>query len=204
MSGSESSPGTMPGDQQAVLRNLLALLRSIGSANDAEDHGYLEDAGRMRAASCESIRGLLAEHPFLGELLPALQEQLDAGRILGIGWADLCDQVEKILPADSGENGSSLPCETCSSLADQEYAYQKYGAELYDTHLPLAAGDLQVVRDFNIYGTRKRQLWQCPACGTYYLYRTDYEYLVNGSEDEEFLTRLTEEQARQELKQAQE
>ena len=32
-------------------------------------------------------------------------------------------------------------------------------------------------------------------CGTYYLYRTDYEYLVNGSEDEEYLTRLTEEQA---------
>jgi hypothetical protein len=32
-------------------------------------------------------------------------------------------------------------------------------------------------------------------CGTYYLYRSDYEYLVNGSEDEEILTRLSPDQA---------
>jgi hypothetical protein len=54
---------------------------------------------------------------------------------------------------------------------------------------------LKVVRDFQPYGSRKLQLQQCPECGTYYLYRTDYEFLVNGSEDEEFLTRLTDNEA---------
>ena len=86
-------------------------------------------------------------------------------------------------------------CQTCSSLADEQAAYQKYGWEENDTHLPTAAGRLKVVKDFAPYSSRKRQLQQCPDCGTYYLYRTDYEYLVNGSEDEEVLTRLKPEEA---------
>lgn len=87
------------------------------------------------------------------------------------------------------------PCRVCSNLSDQEYATQKYGWEENDTYLPAAAARLNVVRDFRPYDSRKLQLQQCPECGAYYLYRTDYEYLVNGSEDEEYLTRLTEEQA---------
>ncbi len=86
-------------------------------------------------------------------------------------------------------------CPICSGLQDQETAYQKFGWEENDTHLPAAAAHLKLVRDFQPYSSRKRQLQQCPACGTYYLYRTDYEYLVNGSEDEESLTRLSPEQA---------
>jgi hypothetical protein len=83
----------------------------------------------------------------------------------------------------------------------EEYASQKYGWEENDTHLPAVAGRLTVVRDFRPYDSRALQLRQCPECGTYYLYRTDYEYLVNGSEDEEFLTRLTQEQAAEYLDQ---
>lgn len=37
---------------------------------------------------------------------------------------------------------------------------------------------------------------RCPLCGTYYQYDWSHEYLVNGSEDEEVLTRLTPAQAR--------
>lgn len=87
------------------------------------------------------------------------------------------------------------PCSICSGLADQEYAAQKWGWEEDDTYLPAAAGQLVIVRDFQPYGSRKLQLQQCPECGCYYLYRSDYEYLVNGSEDEEHLTRLSTEQA---------
>jgi hypothetical protein len=61
--------------------------------------------------------------------------------------------------------------------------------------LPAAAAQLRVLRDLRPYGSRKLQLQQCPECGTYYLYRTDYEYLVNGSEDKEYVTRLTDQQA---------
>lgn len=90
-------------------------------------------------------------------------------------------------------------CALCARLRDQEYAFQKYGREEDNTYLPAAANSLIVVLDMQPYGSRKLQLQQCPGCGTYYLYRTDYEYLVNGSEDEEFLTRLTSEQAAEHL-----
>ena len=76
-----------------------------------------------------------------------------------------------------------------------EYASQKYGWPENDTSLPAAAAELIVVRDFRPYDSRSLQIRQCPLCGTYYLYQTDYEYLVNGSEDEETLTRLTDEEA---------
>jgi hypothetical protein len=94
------------------------------------------------------------------------------------------------------------PCSLCSHLGDEEYALQKYGWEADNTYLPAAAGQLVLVKDLRPAGARTLHLKQCPQCGTYYLYRTDYEYLVNGTEDEEFLTRLTDEQAGEYLKSA--
>jgi len=97
------------------------------------------------------------------------------------------------------DNPESVPpykvCPICANLSDKEYAFQKYGWAQDDTHLPEAASHLAVVRDFRPFDSRKLQLQQCPKCDTYYLYKTDYEFLVNGSEDEEFLTRLTQAEA---------
>jgi hypothetical protein len=84
-----------------------------------------------------------------------------------------------------------ITCSICSQLADKEFGYQKYGWEDDDKYLPTAASSLKIIIDFKPYASRKLQLQQCPECRTYYLYRTDYEYLANGSEDEEFLTRLS-------------
>ncbi len=92
-------------------------------------------------------------------------------------------------------NPPAPPCPVCSQLVDRGAAYQKYGREEDNTLLPPAADALVVVQDYRPYGSRALQLRQCPACGTYYLYRTDYEYLTNGSEDEQHLTRLTAAQA---------
>lgn len=92
-------------------------------------------------------------------------------------------------------DATQKPCAVCSSLSDQQKAYQKYGWEQDNTQLPSAASRLSVVRDFAPYSSRKKQLHQCPECGTCYLYTTNYEFLVNGSEDEECLTRLTPQQA---------
>ncbi len=89
----------------------------------------------------------------------------------------------------------AMGCSICAQLADRESAYQKYGWPENDTYLPAAAQSLELVRDFTPYGSRLLQLKRCPECGAYYLYRTDYEYLVNGSEDEEHLMRLTAEEA---------
>ena len=99
----------------------------------------------------------------------------------------------------SNKDAPYIHCSMCSSLADYESGYQKYGHAEGNTYLPAAADSLQVVRDFKPYGSRKLQLQQCPQCATYYLYRTDYEFLVNGSEDEEELTRLTAEEAAEHL-----
>ena len=94
----------------------------------------------------------------------------------------------------TGEN-SSRACDVCSGLSASEYAYSKCGWPEHDTCLPEAAEKLVIVKDFQPLGSRKLQLRQCPSCGAWFLYRTDYEYLTNGTEDEEFLTRLTEEEA---------
>ena len=99
------------------------------------------------------------------------------------------------MPPHSNKAARYMDCSVCSALADNESAYQKYGHAEENTYLPAAAGSLQVVKDFKPYGSRKLQLQQCPQCATYYLYRTDYEFLVNGSEDEDELTRLTDEAA---------
>ncbi|MBS1198812.1 MAG: hypothetical protein H6R18_2597 [Proteobacteria bacterium] len=93
---------------------------------------------------------------------------------------------------------TTLPeCPICSALSDQEYAYQKYGSSDGDTELPAAVAKLVVVRDLRPHGSRRLELQRCPLCNTHYLYRTDYEYLVNGSEDEQFLTRLTGDQVKE-------
>jgi len=99
------------------------------------------------------------------------------------------------MPRQSSKDRPRTQCSICSQLADYESADQKYGHEEENTYLPAAAQSLKIVRDFQPYGSRKLQLQQCPECQTYYLYRTDYEFLVNGSEDEEELTRLTTEEA---------
>lgn len=98
------------------------------------------------------------------------------------------------MPEDQ-PNASVEPCRICANLRPVESAFQKYGWPENDTSLPAVAAELIVVRDFRPYDSRSLQIWQCPLCGTYYLYQTDYEYLVNGSEDEETLTRLTGEEA---------
>ncbi len=83
--------------QRAVLLELGSLLSTIGSANDAEDHGYRDDADRMRQESCESMQRLVTENAFLGRLVPSLEEELNSGHIFNFGWANLMLTVEVAL-----------------------------------------------------------------------------------------------------------
>ena len=95
MSENEGASLNAPEQRQVILGDLRSLLETIGSANDAEDHGYHQDANQMREDACQAIRGLMVEHAFLGEMFPKLAWELDSGHILGFGWADLCDEMEK-------------------------------------------------------------------------------------------------------------
>lgn len=89
----------MGSQQQKILREAALHLHAIGSANDAEDHNYKQDAERMRTEACAALRKLLEQHPFLGELLPELQGELDSDHILGFGWSTLLDAIEAYVSA---------------------------------------------------------------------------------------------------------
>jgi len=86
-------------------------------------------------------------------------------------------------------------CSICSDFKNKETSFQKYGSEDNNTYLPENAKKLIIIKDFKLNSDRLKQLKQCPECKKYYLYETDYEYFAFGSEDEEFLTRLTEREA---------
>lgn len=81
-------------------------------------------------------------------------------------------------------------CEICSHLAEVETAFYKYGWDEMTRSLPAEAGRLIELKDAPDY-KENDHLEQCPICKVYYRYRFTYEYLVNGSEDETTLTRLT-------------
>ncbi len=172
--------------RHVVLQALLDHLSTLGSANDAEDHGYADEAERMRSEACDAIRALVSEYPFLSDAVPSLEHELETRHILSFGWAGLHSAVSGTV--------NDL-CEICARLRDREHAYSKYGWPDHDVDLPEEAWRLELVHDLGSEGDRLRQIWRCPLCGTRYLYRTDYEYLVNGTEDETSLTRLSAEQA---------
>lgn len=92
-------------------------------------------------------------------------------------------------------NPETISCSICSQLKERETAFQKYGSSYPDTFLPAASEKLDIIIDFRPLSERKIQLRMCPECRTYYLYQTDYEYLTNGTEDEQELIRLSDAEA---------
>ena len=68
----------------------------------------------------------------------------------------------------SAENDSPhKQCGMCSSLSDQEYAFQKYGWDKDNTYLPATANHLKDVRYFHPYDSRKLQVRQCYEYGVH-------------------------------------
>lgn len=86
-------------------------------------------------------------------------------------------------------------CSICSQLGDSNRGLQTAGREEEDTFLPDAAARLKVVAEVKPGTTRSIEVERCPECQTCYLFETRYEYLATGSEEEQILTRLTDEQA---------
>jgi hypothetical protein len=79
-------------------------------------------------------------------------------------------------------------------LKDYEYAIQ-VGGRSQDTFLPGASDKLKIARMLTPRISPWITIKQCLECATCYSFRTTYKYLVYGSEDEQFPTRLTEEEA---------
>ncbi|MBW8012109.1 MAG: hypothetical protein FVQ83_12860 [Chloroflexi bacterium] len=87
-----------------------------------------------------------------------------------------------------------LKCSICKNIPERVEAFWK-GGELLGGELPRAEQKLEVV-GAPFFNDRMSQghncLKQCPKCGTYYDWDFSYEFLVNGTEDEVVLTRLSD------------
>lgn len=90
-----------------------------------------------------------------------------------------------------------LTCSICSQLRDEESAIDYVQTPEDNTNFPEAIGKLKVVKELHA-GHPGSDLMQCPECGTYYHYRSIYEYLIGygGSYDEYILTRIDDETAK--------
>ena len=96
----------------------------------------------------------------------------------------------------SSDNARYRQCRICSQLKEYEHGFQKGGQEAEDTYIHQASNELKLVKMVdNEWYWRDTQLQQCPECKTMYIYRHSYEFLVYGSEDEQELMRLTDEEA---------
>jgi hypothetical protein len=98
-------------------------------------------------------------------------------------------------PFQQGKFLAISDCEICSHLGDFETSFVKYAHEDMTELLPPEASRLLHL-DGQVSDTDRRQFRRCPLCGTFYLYKFTYEYLVYGSEDEEELARATPAQAK--------
>lgn len=78
----------------AVLDEVRELLNLFGVANDAHDHGSIEEAGRLRSRARAGLRAALAAHPSLLEMVPSLPRMLD-GDALTYSWPTVLNAIEQ-------------------------------------------------------------------------------------------------------------
>jgi hypothetical protein len=145
---------------------------------------------------------------------PAQESQSTVGRKLiqvahrlacAYDWLQI-RQTENLLAKIDYESGDVMSdtinpelrhqhCSICSQLKDYEYAIQTVGRPDEDTFLPEIARNLKNILELKPGYDRYMLLRQCPECATYYTHKVDYEYLATGSEDEQILKRLSDDEA---------
>jgi len=89
--------------QRTALVFLSCFLGQIGSANDAEDHGYRDDARRMQEESCANIERLLQDSPFIAGLFPRLEAQVKDKSLFIVDWALIQREIDALLALPAAE-----------------------------------------------------------------------------------------------------
>ncbi|GEM_PF-448413 len=82
-------------------------------------------------------------------------------------------------------------CPVCGTLQGVETSFSKHGSSYPDRPLPEAAARLEIVPSLDGGDPEKRHVRRCPSCGALFSYLLAYDYYIDGSEDEETLTRLS-------------
>lgn len=93
-------------------------------------------------------------------------------------------------------------CSLCRDIPDRCRAFSKGGDKTEDT-IPPAVEKMAVVGAPFYNQETSHSNWcllRCPECGTYYDWDFEYEYLVNGSEDDINVTRLNPEEGERKAK----
>ena len=96
---------------------------------------------------------------------------------------------------DKGMSEKTKICSICSRLRDTETSFIKYGWDEGSFTLPEAAGKLIAAESTGSTEREYHHIRRCPECGCYYTYDSNHEYLINGTEDEETLKRITDDEA---------
>jgi hypothetical protein len=85
-------------------------------------------------------------------------------------------------------------CTICRDIPQHSREFWK-GGDLQGNNMPAATAKLEIIGwpYYNDDTSSSNQCFkQCPECGTVYQWDMEYEYIVNGSEDDITLTRLNE------------
>lgn len=93
-------------------------------------------------------------------------------------------------------------CAICRNLAENEYGFYSVMSTGPSQGLPPEVSKLKRFDLPGQPGSDTHHLRHCPDCGLFYQYDEHYEYDVNGSSDELYLTRLTLTEARPYLSEA--
>lgn len=92
-----------------------------------------------------------------------------------------------------------VTCEKCEALSPTATSFHKNGHDDEAVALPDISRLKVVGGRWPLKNTGEWRVAKCADCGAYFRYEFSYEFLVNGSEDEESLTRLDLRQALQAL-----
>ncbi|MFQ5434240.1 MAG: hypothetical protein ACE5FD_05120 [Anaerolineae bacterium] len=82
-------------------------------------------------------------------------------------------------------------CPICRQLGENEFGSYAVMASRPSYPLPPETDNLEQFHPPGQPGIDTHHLRRCPVCGLFYRYVEHYEYDVNGSDDELYLTRLT-------------